>query len=123
MKLAKHGKRSSGKQTRHIKIRYFFITDKIKAGEVKIIHCPTLDMIADFFTKALQGSQFRKFRDLIMGICMADYEEYKQRYLFLARRRKEAADKKKDATNKAWAGEGPATMTDNWKRQEGRLIE
>ena len=32
MKLAKNGKRSSGKMTRHSKIRYFFVTDKIKKG-------------------------------------------------------------------------------------------
>ena len=73
MKLAKNGKRSSGKMTRHIKIRYFFVTDKIKKGEVKIIHCPTEEMIADYFTKPLQGKQFQYFRDLIMGISMGDY--------------------------------------------------
>ena len=38
MKLAKNEKRLSGKMTKHIKIRYFFVTDKIKKGEVKIIH-------------------------------------------------------------------------------------
>ena len=30
IRLAKNGKRSSGKQTKHINIRYFFATDKIK---------------------------------------------------------------------------------------------
>jgi hypothetical protein len=29
--------------------------------------CPTKDMIVDFMTKPLQGSVFKKFRDLIMG--------------------------------------------------------
>ncbi len=29
--------------------------------------CPTKDMIADFMTKPLQGSLFKKFRDVIMG--------------------------------------------------------
>jgi len=33
--LAENGKSSSSKRTRHINIRYFFITDKIKKGEVK----------------------------------------------------------------------------------------
>mmetsp|Transcript_51838 Transcript_51838/g.58801 ORF Transcript_51838/g.58801 Transcript_51838/m.58801 type:complete len:314 (+) Transcript_51838:3-944(+) len=73
MKLAKHGKRSSGKQTRHIKIRYFFVTDKIKAGEVKIVHCPTADMIADFFTKSLQGSQFRTNKISLVVFLMKKY--------------------------------------------------
>ena len=68
MKLAKNGKRSSGKMTRHIKIRYFFVTDKIKKGEVVLVHCPTEEMIADYFTHPLQGKMFRYFCDLIMGI-------------------------------------------------------
>ena len=29
--------------------------------------CPTKEMVADFLTKPLQGSAFRRFRDLIMG--------------------------------------------------------
>jgi hypothetical protein len=31
-------------------------------------YCPTGDMTADFFTKPLKGSQFKKFRDQIMNI-------------------------------------------------------
>ena len=34
--------------------------------------CTTLDMIGDYFTKALQGSQFHLFRNIILGI----HEEY-----------------------------------------------
>jgi hypothetical protein len=30
-------------------------------------NCPTTKMIADYFTKPLQGSLFVKFRDLVMG--------------------------------------------------------
>ena len=29
--------------------------------------CPNLDMIRDYFTKALQGSQFRRFRNIVIG--------------------------------------------------------
>ena len=36
-------------------------------GEVTIEYCPTEDMLADFFTKPLQGALFRKFRAVIMG--------------------------------------------------------
>ena len=68
MKLAKNGKRSSGKRTWHINIRYFFVTDRIAAKEMNMEYCPTLDMIADYFTKPLQGSQFRRFRNIILGI-------------------------------------------------------
>ena len=32
-----------------------------------IVYCPTEEMIADFFTKPLQGALFRKFKALILG--------------------------------------------------------
>jgi hypothetical protein len=66
--LEKNGRGSSSKRTRHINIRYFFVADRVAAGEVKIQYCPTGDMLADFFTKPLQGSIFRKFRDFILNI-------------------------------------------------------
>ena len=40
----------------------FFVMDKIKKGEIKIAHCPTQDMVGDFFTKPLQGTQFARLR-------------------------------------------------------------
>ena len=65
--LEKNGKRSSGKRTRALNIRYFFVTDQIEKGCLTVEHCPTGDMIADFMTKPLQGKPFEKFRSLIMG--------------------------------------------------------
>ena len=38
-------------------------------------------MIADFFTKPLQGSQFRKFRNLILGINQEKQQEYNNDYI------------------------------------------
>lgn len=67
MLLERNGKASSSKQTKHINIRYFFITDRISKGEVRVEWCPTAEMVADFMTKPLQGSTFKRFRDLIMG--------------------------------------------------------
>jgi hypothetical protein len=58
MQLEKNGRASSGKRTRHINIRYFFIKDKVDSGEVKLEWCPTKQMLADFFTKPLQGILF-----------------------------------------------------------------
>ena len=66
--LSKNGKASSSKRTRHIDIRYFFITDRVANKEIEIIYCPTGDMCADLLTKPLQGSLFKKFRDNIMNI-------------------------------------------------------
>ena len=66
--LEKNGKASSGKRTKHINIRYFFIKDRIDNGEIKVEYCPTDEMTADFFTKPLQGKKFIQFRNEIMGI-------------------------------------------------------
>lgn len=65
--LEKNGKRSSSKRTRAINIRYFFITDQVEKGTLKVEYCPTGDMVGDFFTKPLQGDVFRKFKAAIMG--------------------------------------------------------
>ena len=66
--LETNGKASSGKRTKHINIRYFFITDLVKKGDVSVVWFPTGDMIADYATKPLQGSIFKKFKDQIMGV-------------------------------------------------------
>jgi hypothetical protein len=66
--LEKNGRISSGQRTRHINIRYFFIKDRVDKEEVNIVYCPTEYMIADFFTKPLQGKLFIEFRNKIMGI-------------------------------------------------------
>ena len=66
--LENHGKFSSTKRTKHIEIRYFYITNKVKKREAKIVYCPTDKMIADYFTKPLQGSIFKKFRDVILNL-------------------------------------------------------
>jgi hypothetical protein len=74
--LEKNGKASSGKRTKHINVRYFFIKDRIGSGEITVKHCPAAEMLADHFTKPLQGTMFRKFRAEIQGVsidmCDAD---------------------------------------------------
>ena len=68
IKLENNGMRSIRKRTSHINIMYFFITDSIINQEASVENCPTFDMIGDYFTKALQGSQFRQLRNIIIGI-------------------------------------------------------
>jgi hypothetical protein len=65
--LENNGRGSSGKGTRHVDVQCFFVADRVKSGEVRIEHCPTGIMIADYFTKALQGETFSKLRNMIMG--------------------------------------------------------
>ena len=67
IKLEKNGRMSCGPKSRHINIRYFFIKDRTASEGIVIRHCPTDQMLADFFTKPLQGALFRKFRDVILG--------------------------------------------------------
>jgi hypothetical protein len=68
MQMERNGRSSAGQRSRHINIRYFSIKDQIASGEINLVHCPTGIMIADFFTKPLQGHLFEKFRNIIMGI-------------------------------------------------------
>jgi hypothetical protein len=66
--LENNGTASSSKRTRHINIRYYFVTNRIADGEISVAYCPTKEMIADFFTKPLQGAAFTGFRDFIMNV-------------------------------------------------------
>ena len=77
--LAENGRMSSSKRTRHLNIRYFFVTDCVKAKELSIKYCPTEEMISDYFTKPLQGTLFRKMRDLIMNVDPAAADRWDHR--------------------------------------------
>ena len=76
IRLENNGKQSISKRTRHINIRYYFITDIIMKQEASVEFCPTFDMIGDYFTKALQGSQFRQFCNIVLGIHEDDIPSY-----------------------------------------------
>jgi hypothetical protein len=67
IKIEKNGKRSSGQQTKHADNRCFWIKDRLESEGIEIECCPTKKMLADFFTKPLQGTLFRKFRDVVLG--------------------------------------------------------
>ena len=53
MILEENGMASNTKRTKQINVRYFFIKDKVKSGELMIEHCGTDDILADYFTKPL----------------------------------------------------------------------
>jgi hypothetical protein len=67
MKLEMNRKTSSGKQTRHLDIKYLYIMDLIKQKEVTIQYCPMDAMLADYFMKPLSGLKFHRFRKAIMN--------------------------------------------------------
>jgi hypothetical protein len=64
--LIKNGK-SNAESTRHINIRFFFIHDRFINGEIQIEHIGTANMIADIFTKPLQGDLFFNLRSKLLG--------------------------------------------------------
>ena len=66
--LEENGRASSSKRTHHINIRYYFVTDHANCGEIKLQHCPTTEMLGDYFTKPLQGALFTNFRDRILNL-------------------------------------------------------
>ena len=67
IRMEVNGRNSCTGNSRHIDIRYFFVKDQIDKGYLTVKYCPTEQMLADFFTKPLQGATFNKFRNEIMG--------------------------------------------------------
>jgi len=56
-----NGKASSSKQRRHTNTHYFFMTDRIKKKELKVEHCPTENVVADFLQSHFKGKCFTSF--------------------------------------------------------------
>ena len=81
-KIERNKWKSSSKRTKHINVRYIYITDRLKAGDVsRVIYKPTRDMESDYLTKALQGKVFHAHRKTFMGLGGINefmfYEKYK----------------------------------------------
>ena len=55
-------------RTRHLHIRDLYIRQIVNKGYAKPEYVKSSENLADFFTKILPQSLFRKFRDRIMGI-------------------------------------------------------
>ena len=96
IRLEKIGKRSRIKITRHINIRYYFITDRIMNQEASVEFCPNFDIIGDYFTKALQGSQFRRFRNIVLSIHEDGIPAYNASVISLLEERKLKLKKEKE---------------------------
>jgi hypothetical protein len=72
--LIKNGKFSIGKETKHVKVKFFFIKDQVDNGEIKVIDCPVEETWADILTKPLQGMAFQTMRAQLMN-CLINYED------------------------------------------------
>jgi hypothetical protein len=62
--VAKNGVRSD--RTKHVDVKYHFVTESVENGEVTLKWVSTHDMQADIFTKALPAPVFHQFRRLLM---------------------------------------------------------
>ena len=59
---------STGKNSKHIKNRFFLIADKVAKDDVEIRHMGNKSMWADVNTKPVQGELYRTFRHHMMGV-------------------------------------------------------
>lgn len=57
---------TNNNRMKHIEIRYYFIKDLIDQKQVEVTYIPTEHMVADYFTKPLQGKLFNQHRQAIM---------------------------------------------------------
>ncbi len=72
--LMTNGRFLSGKKTKHIRAKFFFIKDRIANKEMILVNCPTEGMWADILTKPLQGKAFRVMTSNLMN-CDENYFE------------------------------------------------
>ena len=54
-------------RVKHVERRHFFIRECVENGQLTVPYVNTVDNLADFFTKPLQGDHFFTMRDAIMN--------------------------------------------------------
>lgn len=55
-------------RSKHIDVRFHFLRDLTKDGEVELVHCGTQEQVADLMTKPLKLDTFQKLRKML-GVC------------------------------------------------------
>jgi hypothetical protein len=56
-----------GERTKHVDIKYHFITETVERGEVRLQWIPTTQQLADIFTKALAEPTFVSLRGKLLS--------------------------------------------------------
>jgi hypothetical protein len=67
IQLATHGPTAGGK-SRWMDVKVFAVKEHVDNGNVVLRYCPTADMVADILTKPLQGKEFLRLRNLLLGV-------------------------------------------------------
>ena len=57
-------------RTKHVKVKYCFLREVQKSGEVKMVYCSSENQLADIFTKSFHVGRFETLRDML-GVCAA----------------------------------------------------
>ena len=55
------------KRSKHINVRYHYCREKVAAGDILVVYCPTADMLADVLTKPLPRDRHVKLVLVIFG--------------------------------------------------------
>ena len=76
--LAKNGRLSTGKKSKHIHNQFVLIVNKIAKGDLEVKHAPTKQMLADINTKPLQGQLFWEMQANMIGVDV-DYNDEQER--------------------------------------------
>ena len=63
IEMAKNPK--NHKRTKHIDICHHFVRERVMLNEIKVIYCPTEDMVANVMIKGLPKHTFEKLRNLL----------------------------------------------------------
>jgi hypothetical protein len=52
-------------RSKHIDVRYFFVKERVESNYIKLLYCPTNDMVADLFTKPLGPILFSRLTEML----------------------------------------------------------
>lgn len=64
IQMVKNGQMS--KRSKHIEVRYHFISEKVNEGLVKLEYCSSENQIADILTKPLNVNKFARFKSQLV---------------------------------------------------------
>ena len=55
-------------RTKHFKVKYYFLREVQRSGEVKLVYCSSKNQIIDIFTKSFSAGRFEVLREKL-GVC------------------------------------------------------
>jgi hypothetical protein len=59
--------RGNFKNTKHIRVRYYYIRDLVVSGEIEVVWTPTADMVADILSKGVAWAVFKYLLPMLIG--------------------------------------------------------